>query len=334
MINVSKLFEEGQDAKNANHKAGDAAKLGNLRGGSAGAVCADGKVYGKCGRLHLLRTKGISADPERFTDAMFAAGLTNEDSVAELLNLAPIEGHTILREEECPVMWNIPTTDKIATGRPDIVYRDNESGKYVLGLELKNISSIHTARNVIADFKPDSGHMVQAAFYSYRLGAQQGETPLPYRLVYTNSMYWHIPFSPKYLAEAFQDKLGVCEHKGDRPFKVLPGRFAYDLTWEPTDGTLVSGEQNMVLSYGMEECLPEHRVKTIITLESIEKYFIAVAKEELTPRPSAKHAAGGTSYTQCQYCSIKEVCHANENNKELWVDSTTIEINNLNEEKN
>jgi len=318
-INLGKLLERGQEALDDKRSEESKTKLGNLRGGSAGAIVG-GEVYGHCHRLHMLRTKGIEIDPEGTTQVMFDSGIANEESVAKVLNESVPKGLRLLREDEFPVLWTEPTFT--VSGRPDFVYVD-ANNQPQLGLELKSVSSIHTARNVIAENKPSSGNLVQAAFYSWRLGAQNGTGPIPYKLVYTSSPYWHINYN-KHLEGAFQDN-PLVEHKKDRPFRVKPCRVVYDLTW-----------QNGVLCYEREDGFSP-LVKTLLTTESIELYYRKVSEmaqsKVLGPRPSNKSVSGQKSYSPCDYCDLASVCDEKESNFDTWLDAVILHVRSINKER-
>lgn len=322
-MNLKKLIDRGEDILDIGHAEGETAKLGNMRGGSAGILTEKGDVYGKCMRVHYLRMKGHQLPIERNIKTMFAAGLANEHSLEQILNALEEDGYSTKYEDEIPVVANFG--DVLATGRPDAVtFKD---GAIAFGIEMKNVSSIHTARNVIADFKPGAPHLVQAAFYSMKLGEQYNDgVPIPYKLIYTSGVYWHINFN-KYLTTAFQDRVNICEHDGDRPFRVKPGRYVYDLVW--IDG---------VLYYGTEDSPVDQLVETNITLGSIDNYFgtlAALAGGDKPPKaPIGKHVNGGKSYKECQYCSFKDVCADDPVSMDQFTDGAILTINNLTKEMN
>ena len=317
-MNITKLLIKGQQTLNAERAKGDEDKRGILRGGSAGAII-DGQVYGNCARIHYLRTKGVEIKPDLNTQVMFDSGIANEDSVFKVLSAALPKGYKLLREEEIPVTWD--TNDFKATGRPDMVYVD-ENDKPVLGLELKSISSIYTARNIIANKKPSSSHLIQAGFYSYRLGAQNSIDPIPYKLIYSSSPYWHLSTIGKTVADEFAGSKDV-EMKNNRPFRVLPTRKVFDLSW-----------QSGVLHYK-----PEHADEwkaTLLTIESINLYYNTVAlmgkTKTLPPLPTDLNLVGNKEYSPCQYCELAKVCNKTRE-FDKWYDEVVMAVNSINSEK-
>ena len=303
------LLVRGRQAQRDEHAAGEGAKLGTLRGGSAGILTPEGQVYGTCPRLSHLRKLGKQVEVEPYADILFAAGYSNEDIVAEELRAA---GIPFKQEEEIPVVWETSNGTKV-TGRPDIVILD-EAGNPAMGLELKLISSIWTAKSVMGQGEPKSDHLIQAAHYSWKLD-------IPWKLVYANRAYWHINYN-KFLTTTFKDN-EYCEHKEDRPFRILPAYCVFELEWQ--------GDRLHYRKEGTEEY-----TSTEITKDSIESYFEAVAGiiDKVPPRPTNKHVNGGKSYKACDYCALSDVCDTHESaDLQRWTDEATIEINKLAEER-
>ncbi|MDB4725827.1 hypothetical protein OAF54_00230 [bacterium] len=310
-MDLQTILNRGRNKQREEHQEGEADKLGTLRGGSAGIFTADGKIYGSCPRMSYLRQKGIQVAPEPYTDLMFAAGYASEDIVAEELKAA---GIPFKQEEEAPVRW---TTENgtVVSGRPDFVLTD-EAGNMTCGLELKLISSIWTAKSVMAQLIPKSDHMIQAGHYSW-------QHQVPWKIVYANRAYWHINYN-KWLERDFNGSI-YCEHKEGRPFRVTPGYIIFDLDWTE-EGVLQWKPE------GGEEWTP-----TAITKESIEAYYEAVSRMEegnvLPPRPEGKSVDGSKSYKPCDYCDLAEVCDSDPTTLADWKDKAVVEVSSINKER-
>ena len=172
-IDVAGLLRQGQENQDREHVNGEREKLGTLRGGSVGCILEDERIVGVSMRQALARYEGLYENHAPDKKIMFGLGLANEDIWANLLEKANVN---FLREEELGLEWNIEGVK--ATGRPDIVICD-DSNKPALGLELKMVASVWSARGVLSEFKPKISHMIQAGNYSYRMG-------IPFELWYTS----------------------------------------------------------------------------------------------------------------------------------------------------
>jgi hypothetical protein len=310
-LHIGRLLELGQTQLDKERSATAEEKKGLLRGGNAGAII-DGQVYGSCHRIHHLRTLGIEVEADHNTQVMFDSGIANEESINKVLQASLPSGLKLLREEEFPLEWDCGGGKK-GSGRPDFVYVDAE-GKPVLGLELKSVSSIHTARNIIGEAKPSTSNLIQAANYSMRMGG------IPYKLIYTSSPYWHINYN-KHLETAFMDN-PLVEHKGGRPFRVMPCRVVFDLVWK--DGKFfykLEGEKKLTA--------------TSLTMDSIVDYYEKTAamgeKKSLGPVPTNKDLLGKKSYSPCDYCKLAEVC-GRQTDYDKWMDEVVVTVRTLNEE--
>ena len=208
---IRDLFQKGQQMMLDEAAAEESTKSGKLRGGNTSMINSKGQIIGQCANLTYLRYKGIVVEPvDASRDLMFDAGRRNEDHWAEVLGKSLPEGLTIIREEDIPTKWE--TTDGTpVTGRPDIVLAEKHiratqsdgtvvydvpdtgdiikySGeaprmevfnKPVVGIELKQASSLWTLRDVVFQKKPKLAHLMQAAHYSWQLGC-------PFELWYTS----------------------------------------------------------------------------------------------------------------------------------------------------
>ncbi len=297
-MNIRELLAKGQAEQDRQHDEQEIAKRGNLRGGSAGVVGTDGQIYGECHRVALARLLGAEKDTPENRKIMFAQGNANEDTWAGLLRDAGCE---IVREEEYPVTWPIPGTDRVATGRPDILIGETEfyragngivQAKFVpkLGLELKGVFSHSTAFGVEIEGRPQNKHLCQAAFYSMALGK------LPYVLCYTSGsvvdlMYW---------------AQKICGLKKLQPFY----RFFY-LEWR--DETLWYRDEKS-----------DEAIETKITTQGLVDYYKLVVEMEQTkqlgPRPTADFLNGEKSkWDACGICEFKNACDNSEDSFDDWL---------------
>jgi hypothetical protein len=188
-------------------------------------------------------------------------------------------------------------------------------GKPLHGLELKLVSSFWTARGVHYDLQPKSDHLIQSALYSWLL--RQGDTPLPYTLLYSSRVQWHLSTAPKWLQQKFKPGCYDVEFKEDgSPFKVLPFNRAYTLTWVKdrlhyhTDGLKAP-------------------VATAIDMPSIWRYYHAVSQlgpgKALPPRPTPLGVDGSKSYNPCDYCPLAPVCDQHTD-YQTWHDHATLTL--------
>jgi hypothetical protein len=296
----------GHAAKQAAHDAKEAARLGTLSGGgSAGAVLADGKWYGKCGRLAVLRMRGYQEPKTQDTLDMFEHGFANEATVGALLGLAGVEftgDHEVL--------------GRLADGRPMSSHLDmglTAAGKVVEVVECKSINSIWTARSVHYELKPKSDNLIQ-------LGSYMMDTGAPGVLLYSSRVYWHLSTCPPWLKAQFAGgdvhDVQYDANTGD-PFRILPFNRAYDcwfndagfLCYQTAGGEMTSTKLNAV---------------------AIRKYRDAVSKAEresvLLPRPAHKSVDGSKGYNPCDYCALKSAaCDPHEGaGFNTWLDHVAL----------
>lgn len=301
---IQQLFIKGSRAMVEAHRQQEITKVGTLRAGNTGALLENGTIVGKCARLTYLRYKGINIEgPDYSRELMFAGGRSNEDHWIEVLKAS---GTTldILKEEEIPVSWMIG--DIKVTGRPDIVLL--EKGKPVVGIELKQASSLWTARDVGIQMKPKMMHLLQAAHYSWQLN-------VPFELWYTSRtdfavMGWAQKNFPK-PGEFGSDR---CEYndKGEIK-KVLPFIQGYQLEWSKTNNLRwrpIDSEEAMEFPW----------TETSITKESIRNYYQAVldieVSGELPPAPVNIESTGEKgNFNICNYCPLQSICESDKSNK-------------------
>lgn len=180
LIDIDALLDQGQDNLRTSHMEADAKKIGTLRGGSVGCILTDDgdmssgyDIVGSCPREVVARYLGYNELHSKSTHIMFSLGIANEDIWSDLLKAS---GVNFKREEELGLEWQIDGVK--ASGRPDIVICDEEDNAQ-LGLELKMVASVWTARTVLFEMKPKMAHLIQAANYSYRMN-------VPFELWYTS----------------------------------------------------------------------------------------------------------------------------------------------------
>lgn len=389
---IKPILDLGMARLLADDKAAESTKSGTLRGGNSGIyIETKDKFAGKCQRLSYLRYKGISIESTTASrKLMFQAGVVNEDLWLNVLKKA---WHgPILTESEIPTSWQTSNGTPV-TGRPDIVlcepdsdiegmYWDDETDTWTIpgslltqgmdvvgaairraskpkvGIELKQISSVWTARDVLLEGRPKFDHLVQAAHYSWQLN-------VPFELWYTSRMDWHgnqmldriLPKygTPKYnqfreyfeesyyrtvrsrngnnytkrieRAEFLKDKDNYGWEEGQVSagvLKLLPFVIGYTLGWTE-DGYLtytstLTGETN----------------KTIISQDRLKEYYERVSKmdetKDLGQRPLTLKGDGtDANYSNCQYCPIRSVCDkAEKKGLDIWVEEVKKFVNDKN----
>lgn len=313
MLQLTELFRQSRLNNREEYATKEIAKRGILRAGSSGIISEKGEVAGNCVRKSHLRSVGIEIDPPTEDKLiMFDLGYASEDIVyKKLVSALPAEQYTVLREEEIPIQWN--TSNGITvSGRPDIVIckvaNNKQEVRPVLGLELKSVHSVWVAREVLFNRKPKLGNVIQAAHYMWKLG-------IPYKLVYTGYSQlgqgmagedtWASKLFPR-MGEPGSEFISYNEQKGTikhiKQFEVV-----YDLQFDEAGR----------LCYKLEEEDPSEWTRTIVTRDSIEKYFEFVSRmeidEDLGPRPSQIDTVGKKAgYKDCDFCPIRSTCDSHE----------------------
>jgi hypothetical protein len=209
-------LDRGHTAKQLTKAKADAEKLGHMRGGSVGVKLPEGTIIGKCARLSMLRSIGLSVPitPRNKLD-MFEAGFANEDIVVELLRAG---GLSVVPEAELGYSYTLPSGVPVSC-RPDAAIADT-SGKLVAGLEFKLTASMWTAIAVHFDLRPKSDHLIQAGHYALHLG-------VPMFLVYSNRSEFHLSTAPYWLQNKFGPGVYDVEFKANKPLKILPFNRVY-----------------------------------------------------------------------------------------------------------
>lgn len=312
--NLSERLRQGRQLLRDKHKAGDAAKLGNLRAGNSGIMSEDGDVAGSCHRVAHLRQLGLELDPPDDSRlVMFQMGTANEDVVYHDLVQTSAPDEVILREEEIPIEWMTSNGTKV-TGRPDMVVcqihdtqvkgsfpRDVEgAGVYCLpkwGVELKSIASVWTSRDVLHG-EPKMANLIQAAHYSWKLG-------VPFRLMYKQYGIQEIPnwkgrgSEPGWGQKLFPVGCADIDYEKGR---IRPYERTFELLWGK-DGYL---RYRLEGSTGVA-------VKTLIRLADIERFYEYTSRisedKVLGKRPLTIDSKGKEkSYSNCSYCPLQKTC--------------------------
>lgn len=288
------------------------------RAGSSGVLTPEGTVHGNCHRLTMLRYQGVQAPVEPETHLMFGMGRANEDLVIEALEAAEV---SCRKGEDAEGKLEFEG-GIVVTGTPDIMLLDDD-GKVKEILELKNMSSIYTARSVTGDGKPKSAHLIQAATYSLMF-------KVPVKILYVNRMAWHILYN-KYISASMVDHPTVTHQEkkdGTRiPFKINPHYTVYECRWNGDTGELEYSKE------GLDDWVP-----TAVSEESIKAYYTAVNAmtnaKHLGPRPSDLSVDGNKEYKACDYCALKDVCNEYEDDYQRWNDEARAEVRRLRAEYN
>lgn len=318
-LDINRLYDLGIKRLADQHELKEADKRGILRAGNTGVVNGS-EVIGTCARQTLLRYEGIKYESiEDSKRLMFDAGLSNEDiwiqSLREGLTELGDTSTIIKREEEIPISWVTPSGVQV-TGRPDLVLGELTDDKFVpkLGLELKLVSSVWTARDTGVMLEPKLVHLMQAGHYSWQLG-------VPFQLWYTNRAEFAVgsgweqkTFPPR--ENLLTDILEFGESKGKTTVKkVLQFRQGFQLEW--TRGgqlkyrPILSGKE---LDWTW----------TPITQQGIIDYYelvVSQAKDkQLAARPKSLKSDGSPgTFSLCDYCPLQAVCDAHERNYGKWL---------------
>jgi hypothetical protein len=286
----------------------ETAKIGVLRGGNSGCGLGDGNFTGECPRKAFMRFHGLfqKTDPDRFV--MFEAGLAVEDTLIKKIerNLQP--GQRILRQDECGTAW-VTSNGTHVTGSPDIVIADS-AGNYLVGIEVKQVSSLWTGLHHVQDKMPSLKHLCQAGHYMDRL-------KLPaYKLINVNPVDFQLPGF-----KALMEKLPKVGTPGSEyfqydkrgsPKKLLPFRFVYDLEFGE-DGYLKFRQEG---SKGFW-------TTTIVHRQGITDFYEHVSNmdKDLGPRPLTLKCTGDfENYNLCtDYCDFVSICDAYESHPDRWL---------------
>lgn len=337
IISVKNLLLEAVAREQEEHAAKEREKLGVLRAGNSGVMLTDKRgneaPAGSCPRVAHLRTLGINTDvPEIDKLIMWDGGINNEEYWYKKLSAVWTEGR-IMREHEIPIEWTLPGTggqkiinargDEIVTdptkitGRPDMVLFKGEVP--MVGIELKGIASIWTARDVSFEQGipkgPKLAHLCQAGHYSKKLGEKFNlPKPLPYRIIYSSYVNFPSPlmFAGDRQKENLEHKMfpppghpgsDLCEYNDKGWLKnVKPHHTIYEVEW--------GGDQ---LKF-KEEGADKWNVSPV-TWSGIEAFYKRVQDipKDLGQRPLTLSGSGTKlNYSTCGYCPLQATCDKHE----------------------
>ena len=338
-INIGAIFEAGTRKLAEEKRESEKGKQGIWRGGNSGIWLPDSDaVAGKCPRLSMLRFLGYEDEAEDDKQLMFDGGFGNEDLWEKVLVPGLPPGTILLSEEDIPTSWPLESGNKV-TGRPDLVICREEDRKPLVGIELKLICSLTTAKNVMFQNKPSLAHVIQASHYSWQLG-------VPFDLWYTSRVNYHIldwmandfpragaPLSQhcEYSLQKRTGKVHYTDARGakrtkdrwvtvdeeeflrtkekDRREKIkktLPFRTGYQLRFD--ENGVVWVRQLDASGVPMQDWW-----ETIVSRDAIRNYYekcdSAVAAQELPPRVQTVEANGEKCYfSACDYCKVQQTC--------------------------
>lgn len=157
---IKKGFEEEQKIRIVEEEQ----KLGLLRGGSSGAF-QDGKFYGVCPRITLLRLLGLQTKINLSLGMIFYAGIAHEDFVYGLLKQNK-EIKSIEREYQ---IEGIVAGQKW-TGRIDFLVELNNGKKFII--ETKALTSNFSANKINSKKAPFLKAILQCSMYKKMTGLE------------------------------------------------------------------------------------------------------------------------------------------------------------------
>lgn len=313
---VIDLLTQGIDRMQEVHGEKEKTKKGILRAGNSG-LKDDNSFTGQCPRRAYVRAMGLEVDPpDHSTELMFAAGRTNEDSWVETLKHS-WDGE-IRCEEEVPVKWETKN-GTLVTGRPDVVLYKEEAP--VTGLELKLVSSVWTAREVLND-KPKLPHLIQAAHYSWQVGC-------PFELWYTSRTNFVVAadhWMEKHFPKKGEPNSEFCEYNEKGQIKgLVPFVKGFELRFK--------GKKKLLQFRPIDVDRSKHKRNlwqdTIISIERLVDYYEFISKmtetNELGERPkNMKYDGSKMNWSLCdeRYCPLTKFCDKYEDKGvKAWLDA-------------
>ncbi len=316
--NITKLLRDGRLRQQVEHAVEEQKKLGTLRVGNSGIRSPDSDdVAGSCHRKTYLRTLGIEVErPDDSKLMMFELGYASEDIVVKTLQGSLEPGHVILREADIPINWTTRNGTAVS-GRPDVVICKQYSpdpadplvvqkviNQPVLGIELKSVHSVWSAKKYLFEQTPSLSNLCQAGHYMWKLG-------IPYRLIYKGysqlgqGMSWAPRMASMFPAKGEPMSEYLDYNEKGMPLQVKQFEIGYQLELD----------QHGRLKYKSD--LSDKWVSSLITVADIEGYYNYVAemgeRKQLGPRPMTLDAVGNKeSYQMCKYCPLQETCDKHE----------------------
>lgn len=285
-MKIQEILTNQLTAENREQNKKDLEKTGNLRAGNAAYMLNNGRVNSanQCLRTTWLRWKGYRSSEEHPPNKlwMFKGGTGSEQIIAGLLKGA---GLNVIMDAE----YKIDIDGTVLSGRPDILLA-NADGKPVLGLELKKISSVWTAKEVINNAKPKTDHICQAAIYSYMVG-------VPYKLVYVQ----YDNYAAFTLRGISEEAVNVDRDGKGKPINLAPHLKVYDIKTSDDGRILYKPESG------------RYWENTGISMQGILDYYRNVKaldeSSKLPARPEHYDVQGEKgNYTACKYCPYAAAC--------------------------
>lgn len=328
--NITALLRAGRVKQQQTHAEAEKLKLGTLRVGNSGIRDSkSGDIAGSCHRKTYLRTLGIEV--EEIEDSklmMFELGYASEDVVVGTLEGMLNPGHVILREADIPINWTTRHGTPVS-GRPDVVICEKAplSGtitaagpdmytvnKPILGIELKSVHSVWSAKKYLFEQTPSLSNLCQAGHYMWKLG-------IPYRLIYKGysqlgqGMSWAPRMAGMFPAQGEPMSEYMDYNEKGMPLQVKQFELGYSLELD------AHGR----LRYKSD--LPNSKwVSSLITTGDIEEYYNYVAemgeRKDLGARPMTLDAVGNKeSYKMCKYCPLTATCDKFEDRGfDVWLE--------------
>jgi hypothetical protein len=333
-VNLLSRIAQARALDQAKHSSGEGAKVGTLRGGTAGIRTESGDIAGKCHRVAHLRSLGLEVDPPSAPQyIMFELGFATEDTLAAQLRSTLAEGEVLLSEDEISVQWTT-SNGTVVTGRPDhVICRElkrvsPETGDELyatrmplLGIEVKSAHSVWTSRDVYFSEEPKLDHLVQAAHYASRLGKQYGDgTPIPYILYYKQHSHQAVPgWAGKLFPRPGTTGSEVIEYNEKGEIKhIKPWEIAYEIRF--TQAGRVEFRRESVDTGTVSKWRT-----TVVTADDITRFYEYVSQmsttQDLGPRPMTIGVDGKEkNYSTCGYCPLQKTCDQYESRGyEQWL---------------
>ncbi len=315
-INVLNEIRYGQAVRALEKKE----EGGEIRGGSCGVILGK-QIIGECHRKAHLRFLGGDSILGEETELMTRKGEVVEDIV-----LADLQAGGWEMEDAKTIDLGWKLNQVSGRGSMDILMKRPGAKFATMGLELKDINSMHVMRAKHYQLNPDPKHVIQAANYAIRYGDYRGlkdkdgkSIPLPYAILYTFRSVMHTQGLPDYIMEDIrkQGMLDVEFNDNGWPKAVQPFYRIYYIGW-------TFNGQATYWTAGMKE--PQ---VTGITRETLDKYYSAVSTDiaatgNLGPRPSNKDLCGNTTFRQCDYCDLAPICNEYEGDYAQWRDRAMV----------
>lgn len=292
MSQIRQSFELGIKRLQAKHDSEEKTKVGSLRAGNAGFVTVDGKFVGQCARLTYLRHLGIKIeDNEESKEHMFAAGRGNEDLWMQVLR----EGWPgkIRTESDIPTKW-VTDNGINVTGRPDIVLCSSDD-KPEYGIELKLVSSVWTAKDVLFGGHPKLDHITQAAHYAWQLN-------VPFEIWYTSRVNWPVVgWMGKMFPKAGEPGSEHCVYGDSGIKRINPFVVGYELK--------ITNQGVMFRLAGSKD---QWQVSPV-TINGIKEYYNVISKmteSDTLPPLSLNLDANGDklNWSKAEYCALGDLC--------------------------